>query len=87
MDYDNPQFIAAVKKVASAPLAAITDALHAIANGLQQQNDAIKEQTRTNQNAQYTQRRVITELKSPQAEKYRQETNTAKEAFIKWGAL
>jgi len=87
MDYDNPQFIAAVKKIASAPLAAIAAALHAIANGLQHQNEAIKEQTRANQDAQYTQRRVITELKAPQAEKYKQETDTAKESFIKWGTL
>lgn len=87
MDYDSPQFIAAVKKITNIPLGAMADALHAIANGLQQQNEAIREQTRAHQDARYAQRRVITELKIPQAEKYKQETNTAKESFIKWGTL
>jgi hypothetical protein len=79
MDYDNLQFVSVVNKLA--------DELRAIADGLQQQNEAIKEQTRANQDAQYTQRRVIAELKTTQAEKYRKETDTTKESFIKWGTL
>jgi len=83
MDYDNPQFIVAVRKIASAPLTAIAEALRAIADGLHQQNAAIEERTRTYQDAQYAKRRVVTELQTPQAEKYKKETNTAKESFIK----
>lgn len=43
MDYDSPQFIAAVKKIANVPLEAIADALRVIGNELQQQNATIKE--------------------------------------------
>jgi hypothetical protein len=87
MDYDNPQFTAAVKRITNAPLEAIAAALHAIADGLQEQNAAVKEQARAYQDAQHAQRRVTAELKVPQSEKYKQETNTTKESFIKWGTL
>jgi hypothetical protein len=81
MDYDNPQFVAAVKKIASAPLEAIASALHAIANGLHQQNTAIKEAANSYHENQRSPR-LRTELYVPPADRYKKEANDARKSIV-----
>lgn len=83
MDYDNPQFIAAVKKSANVPLAAIADALHAIADGLQQQNAAIKEATSASKQGQHTPS-FRTELHVPQSDRYKKEASDARKSIVEF---
>lgn len=80
MDYDSPEFIAAVKKIASAPLTAIADALRAIADGLQQQNAAIKKASDSYQENQHSPS-LRAELYVPPSDRYKQEANATRQSI------
>lgn len=81
MDYDNPQFVAAVKKIANVPLEAVVDALRVIGNELQQQNATIKEATNSHNERQHSPS-LRAELHVPPADRYKKEADDARKSII-----